>query len=405
MNIKLNSYRIFNNLFILAILISLVFFCENSWSKGKIQLSDDTFLTYQLGTIDDEFLNGNVTDIQFIEGTKVIGTAKSLIIKSSKKNDDNEHIVIDFLSLKGLSIYETESRSQAELNIDEFVITDFPHFKNLINLESNNYQAGENFSLKINNVKFKNEFGLVNVSSIKVPKIKQDYLLSGTLFTSEMSFLINKLSFKPNPMNMDMVPALMMLTTLGQEEFLFNLETIGKSIDKGIFIDTTSSIIINMKGGFEILFDFEFLFPTQVLEKYSGDLSSNIQDKLIYNRNQFDQELLQDLAGIQISKLNLSLSDEGLMKPLMILYSSNIGQNLEQSKLSITNIIYSNLQNFMPINAENLIIPISQFLNSGGTLNLNVSPPNPVAIMASLGLFIMPDLAFESLGVSLTHNK
>ena len=59
----------------------------------------------------------------------------------------------------------------------------------------------------------------------------------------------------------------------------------------------------------------------------------------------------------------------------------------------------------MPINAENLIIPISQFLNSGGSLNLNVSPPNPVAIMASLGLFIMPDLAFESLGVSLTHNK
>ena len=404
MNLKFNTYKLFIFFFI-PFLMTVTLLCQKSWSTGKIEFANDSYLTYQLGNIDNQFLNGNITDIQFIEDTKVVATAKSLIIKSSKINNIDDDYVIDFLSIKGLSIYDSGSQSQAELDLEEFVITDFPHFKNFVNLENKNYQAGENFSLKINNVEFKNEFGFININSIKIPKIKQDKLSSGTPFTSEASFAINNLSFKPNPMNMDMVPALMMLTTLGQEEFLFNIETFGKSVDQGIFIDSSSSIKIKMKGGFEILFDFDFLFPVQVFEKYSGDLQSIDIQNYFNNPNQFDQELLQDFAGIQISKLNLRLSDEGLMKPLMIMYSSNIGQNLEQSKLSITNIIYSNLQNFMPINAENLIIPISQFLNSGGSLNLNVSPPNPVAIMASLGLFIMPDLAFESLGVSLTHNK
>ena len=56
-----------------------------------------------------------------------------------------------------------------------------------------------------------------------------------------------------------------------------------------------------------------------MFEKYSGDLQSIDIQNYFNNPNQFDQELLQDFAGIQISKLNLRLSDEGLMKPLMIL--------------------------------------------------------------------------------------
>ena len=40
---------------------------------------------------------------------------------------------------------------------------------------------------------------------------------------------------------------------------------------------------------------------------------------------------------------------------------------------------------------------------NGGKLKLTISPPNPVPIMAAGGLLMMPDLAIESLGVSLNH--
>ena len=156
-----------------------------------------------------------------------------------------------------------------------------------------------------------------------------------------MSFEVNDFSFSPNPMNMDMVPSIMVLTALGQEKFSFNLKTKGNSDDKGIFLDSYSTFKISMKGGVDIFFDIGFLVPIQLIEKYSNSLNNFDFQQYYSDSNQFDQELLQEFAGIQISKINFTVTDRGLMKPLLIMYSSSMGQSQDEAIDSLTGIIFS----------------------------------------------------------------
>ena len=221
---------------------------------------------------------------------------------------------------------------------------------------------------------------------------------------SQSFFRKMKFSVLPNSTSKAALPALIALTALGQEKFIFDLKSLSKSEDLGVFLSSNSFLELSMKGGMEIFFGLDVLLPVQVIENYSKKLHNlNLNNSIGMDR--LGQELFQDLAGIQISKMTLSVSDKGLRKPLLIMYSSNTGLSEEEGINNFINLIYSTLQQFIPVNVDNLIAPISNFLTSGGRLELNVNPPNPVAIMASLGLFMMPDLAIESLGITLEHQK
>ena len=113
--------------------------------------------------------------------------------------------------------------------------------------------------------------------------------------------------------------------------------------------------------------------------------------------------ILSELGSIQLSKIEILLQDKGLRKPLLLMLSSNLGMNEAETIQMAINALYSSLQAIIPQNIEKVEKSISEFLINGGKLQLIISPPNPVPIMAAGGLLMMPDLAIESLGVSLNH--
>jgi hypothetical protein len=47
--------------------------------------------------------------------------------------------------------------------------------------------------------------------------------------------------------------------------------------------------------------------------------------------------------------------------------------------------------------------PIETLLRQGGGLEVSVRPQQPVMLSNFLGFLIMPDLALEQLGVTVTH--
>ena len=56
---------------------------------------------------------------------------------------------------------------------------------------------------------------------------------------------------------------------------------------------------------------------------------------------------------------------------------------------------------FIPVNAERFANSISKFIEQGGKLTFSINPQNPLPIISSMGLLVMPDLAIESLGIKL----
>ena len=86
------------------------------------------------------------------------------------------------------------------------------------------------------------------------------------------------------------------------------------------------------------------------------------------------------------------------------MYASNMGMS-EEDVINISDdIVQSVLSPFIPVNAEKFSKSISKFIEQGGKLTFNINPQNPLPIISAMGLFVMPDLAIESLGISLEAN-
>ena len=95
------------------------------------------------------------------------------------------------------------------------------------------------------------------------------------------------------------------------------------------------------------------------------------------------------------------------IQPYYALYSKPETQYTinEINVINISNdIIQSVLSPVIPVNAEKFSKSISKFIEQGGKLTFNINPQNPLPIISTMGLFVMPDLAIESLGISLEAN-
>ena len=126
-----------------------------------------------------------------------------------------------------------------------------------------------------------------------------------------------------------------------------------------------------------------------------------MQNQNFESLDSINNEILMELGKIQLSRISIQIEDLGVRKPLLIMYASSVGASEEEALGFINMSIQGILSQFIPANADRFSENISQFLIEGGVIELTVSPPNPLPLISAAGLFFMPDLAIESLGVKL----
>ena len=388
-------------LFIILIVLIIPEYCL---AKGFIDLGDGSILEYEIGNIDPENFNGLAQGLSIIEDGKKLAEAESLVINSRSDS------AIDSFKLTGFKL--SESDDHPSLEIGSIMITDFPTiiFNNPEKLSEGYYNFGlehKNFSFDISDISIEDKDFYLKIGSVSLPKILYVLSSAGNPYAKNSEFKINKLVGNAKPENIDAMPAHMVLAALGQEAFEFDFRVKANVDDRGLAFEMNTLVELSMKGGFGFDLNFKYNVPAELIVKLEG----------YAKQGYFNQESLQDdaamqalglnmlseLGSIQLSKIEILLQDKGLRKPLLLMLSSNLGINEEETIQMAINALYSSLQAIIPQNVEKVEKSISEFLINGGKLKLTISPPNPVPIMAAGGLLMMPDLAIESLGVSLNH--
>ena len=66
-------------------------------------------------------------------------------------------------------------------------------------------------------------------------------------------------------------------------------------------------------------------------------------------------------------------------------------------------VLASALQGTFPENAANLLPPIEALISQGGELQVLAQPGMPVPLSSSLGFMMLPDMAIQQLGITVTH--
>ena len=164
-----------------------------------------------------------------------------------------------------------------------------------------------------------------------------------------------------------------------------------------------SKLGLNIIGGAALNLELDYSVPIETFSYFSNNQSliDELQTQNFENLDNFNNEILMELGKIQLNKVIFQIEDLGVRKPLIIMAASNMGMS-EEDVINISNeMIQSVLSPFIPVNAEKFADSMSKFVEQGGKLTFIINPQNPLPIISSMGLLVMPDLAIESLGIKL----
>ncbi len=385
--------------FLLPIFIA---FSNQSYAEKFLELGPDLGLSYKTGNIDANSINGFAADVSLIYNDQLIGTAKTLKIES-QKNKEGE-IIVNSLSMNEIVAFSDEF--EFEIIVDKIFISDF-NFHNLFkeHHSESNYDLlkHKNFSFNISGVNFKNNEFDLGIKKISIPKIKYGKLSSGEDFAQETLFEIKEISFTANPSNIDLLPLNVILASIGQQSLTVDFNTLSEVFDKGLMLKIISKLGLNIIGGAALNLELDYSVPIETFSYFSNNQSliEELQNQNFENFENFNNEILMELGKIQLNKVILQIEDLGIRKPLIIMAASNMGMS-EEDVINMSNeMILSALFPFIPVNAEKFADSISKFFEQGGKLTFSINPQNPLPIISSMGLLVMPDLAIESLGIKL----
>ena len=113
---------------------------------------------------------------------------------------------------------------------------------------------------------------------------------------------------------------------------------------------------------------------------------------------------LLGLSGaVSLDAADIVIDDRGLLDILFEIAAEEEGVSDGDMRTMARMVLASALQGTFPENAANLLPPIEALISQGGELQVLAQPGMPVPLSSSLGFMMLPDMAIQQLGITVTH--
>ena len=113
---------------------------------------------------------------------------------------------------------------------------------------------------------------------------------------------------------------------------------------------------------------------------------------------------LLGLSGaVSLDAAEIVIDDRGLLDILFEIAAEEEGVSDGDMRTMALMVLASALQGTFPENAANLLPPIEALVSQGGELQVLAQPGMPVPLSSSLGFMMLPDMAIQQLGITVTH--
>ena len=113
---------------------------------------------------------------------------------------------------------------------------------------------------------------------------------------------------------------------------------------------------------------------------------------------------LLGLSGaVSLDGAEIVIDDRGLLDILFEIAAEEEGVSDGDMRTMARMVLASALQGTFPENAAKLLPPIEALVSKGGELQVLAQPGMPVPLSSSLGFMMLPDMAIQQLGITVTH--
>jgi len=108
-------------------------------------------------------------------------------------------------------------------------------------------------------------------------------------------------------------------------------------------------------------------------------------------------------GAIALDAASIIVEDTGLFDILFAVAADEQGVSEENMRSMARMTVVAGLATTFPENVSALLLPLEEMLKTGGRLSIEASPSMPVPLSSVIGFAMMPDLAIDQLGISVTH--
>ena len=113
---------------------------------------------------------------------------------------------------------------------------------------------------------------------------------------------------------------------------------------------------------------------------------------------------LLGLSGaVSLEAAELVIDDAGALDILFAIGAEEQGISEDEARMMSRMMIAGGLQQTFPENVSRMVPPIEAMIQSGGRLAITAQPDMPLPLSSAIGFVMLPDLAIDQLGITITH--
>ena len=356
-------------------------------ANTSLQLEDGLVLSFADGTIDIRTGSGELEGVVITEDDIDLLTADYLMIDASGEMGSEDWFIHDLVMENavvidaGLFIGLTEIRDLAAGSLDDTSLSDPEGL------------VSEDSFVRLQNLSLEAEEALISVDEIASLPVRLGESAPGQLVVVDGGVAVTGMTVMPLEQAYGQSPIIDKLTDRGMNSVGMDLvfRTVISPGDQ-FRIGYSLQALLHDLGALDLAVEFSVNGP--VYDELMSMLASPEENAVA---------MLGLSGAIALDGAYVVIEDSGLFDILFSIAADEQGMSEAEMRSMARMTVAAGIATTFPENVSGLLPPLEAMLKNGGTLSIEATPSMPVPLSSAIGFAMMPDLAIDQLGVSVTH--
>ena len=373
----------------LAPVMMLLVLIAPAAAQTTLQLENGNILSFSEGSVDMGTGSGELRDVTVLEDGEIVLRADYVFIDASGTVAGPDWFIRELVAENAEMPGEQVFVGKIELrDIAAGMLADDAPPANVEDVVTSDTKV------LFENVGFSSPEALVSIDSIATLPFDFDRMANGDLVMTSSGFEVNGVTVMGQDSSAELAPLFDALaergiTDLGMDLRVESLAEVGGD---------DLRIYYGLETGIGELTALSFGMVFQI----SQDAYQNLVP-LLADPDDNGAALLGLSGAVSLEAAELVIDDAGALDILFAIGAEEQGISEDEARMMSRMMIAGGLQQTFPENVSRLVPPIEAMIQSGGRLAITAQPDMPLPLSSAIGFVMLPDLAIDQLGITITH--
>lgn len=373
----------------LAPVMMLLVLIAPAAAQTTLQLENGNILSFSEGSVDMGTGSGELSDVTVLEDGEIVLRADYVFIDASGTVAGPDWFIHELVAENAEMPGEQVFVGKIELrDIAAGMLADDAPPANVEDVVTSDTKV------LFENVGFSSPEALVSIDSIATLPFDFDRMANGDLVMTSSGFEVNGVTVMGQDSSAELAPLFDALaergiTDLGMDLRVESLAEVGGD---------DLRIYYGLETGIGELTALSFGMVFQI----SQDAYQNLVP-LLADPDDNGAALLGLSGAVSLEAAELVIDDAGALDILFAIGAEEQGISEDEARMMSRMMIAGGLQQTFPENVSRLVPPIEAMIQSGGRLAITAQPDMPLPLSSAIGFVMLPDLAIDQLGITITH--